>query len=431
MRRRTQKQIKTWLLAGTSGFVLAIAPLATAQESGLWATLELSSRLSVDDNLQMATPSFGVTASLDNAFAFSLTTRNSTEALTFSTGGTARAAQYPGGTTLLAIEDPSVRLSYSREGAKSSISASGSYLLENLSFVDWTETVSYSFDDFLEFGSGSYSDWIASLGSGEETSYLVSGGTRETISFGATYEFGKGSPLGGSVSASHSQTAYSDANPALEDSSTDRITGTARFEFSPSLIGTATLNVSQTSSGGGTSQSQSLRFGVSQDFDSGLMGLNISTNLNGTTKASLNRSLEWSTGSLSFDLGLAATPVGPGVTAGLGYQQNFKDGVFGASFSSDVDPGGATNTARASYRYQINDISRLSFAFSYSSNQLSGGGDSDLRAKISANYSRDITDDIYVNAGYSYDFLDTAESDAASSSGVFVGIGRTYSFRPW
>ncbi len=431
MRRRREKQTKTQLLAGSCGFVLAMAPLATAQEGGLWATLDLSSRLSVDDNLQMTAPSYGVTTSLDNVFAFSLMSRNSTEALTFSAGGTARAAQYPGGTTLVAIEDPSVRLSYSREGANSSFSVSGSYLLENLSFVDWTETVSYSFDDFLEFGTGSYSDWIASLGSADETSYLVSGGTRETLSFGATYEFGKGSPFGGSISASHSQAAYADANPAFEDGSTDRITGTARFEINPSLTGSATVDVSQTTSGDSTSLSQSIRFGMSQDFDSGLVGLNINTNLNGTTNASVNRSLEWSTGSVSFDLGLASTPSGSGATAGLGYQQNFKDGVFGASLSSDLASDSGTNTARASYRYEINDISRMSFAFSYTSNEPLGGGDGDYRAKISANYSREITDDIYVNAGYSLDFLDAADGDATFSNGIFVGIGRTYSFRPW
>jgi hypothetical protein len=431
VRKRSQRRPSTRLAAGASGIVLALAPIVNAQEGGLWATLDLSSRLSIDDNLQMETPSFGVTTSLDNVFAFELTSRTRTQSLTFSANGVARAAAYPGGTTLFALEDPGVSLSYSRGAATSAISARASYLLEDLSFVDWTETVSYSFDDFLEFGTGSYSDWIASLGSGDETSYLVSGGTRETLSFGATYEFGKDAPFGGSIGVTHSQVAYTDANPSLTDTATDRLTGTANFEITPTLSGSATLNLAQTTTGGGTNLSQSLRFGISQDFYNGLIGLSLNSDLSGTTKASVNRSLDWSTGSVSFDLGLAATPGGSGVTAGLGYRQDLKDGVLGASLSSDVSSSGVTSSARASYRYEINDVSRLSFAFNYSGNVPSGGGAGDQRAKISASYSRDITDDIYLNAGYSYDFLDASDADPAFSNGVFLGIGRTYSFRPW
>lgn len=430
MRRDTERRPKAWLLAGASGFVLVIAPFADAQEGGLWANLDLSSRLAVDDNLQKETPPLGVTTSLDNAFAFSLTSRKSTQSLNFSASGIARAAQYPGGTTLLAIHDPSVRLSYAREASSSALRANASYLLEDLSFVDWTETVSYSFDDFLANGSGSYSDWIASLGSGDETSYLVSGGTRETLSFGASYEFGVDAAFGGSIGYSHSQIAYTDANPGLVDGSTDRVTGTARFEITPTLSGSATYVVTQTNTGGTPEQSQSLRFGVGQDFNSGLIGLTLRSDLAGTTKASASRSLDWSTGILSFDAGLAATPGGAAATLGLGYRQDMKDGVIGASLSRDASASGVSNSMRASYRYAVNSNSQVSVSFNYSDNLPFGGGTGDQRAKLSASYSRDITDEIYVSAGYSLDFLDAADADPAFSNGVFVGIGRSYSFRP-
>jgi hypothetical protein len=430
VRSGVKKQTKSWLWAGVSGSFLALAPLVSAQEGGLWATFDLSSQLSIDDNLQMETPSLGVTTSLDNAFSFMLTSRTRTQSLTFSASGIGRGAVYPGGTTLFAIQDPGAGLSYSREAASSSISANASYLLQDLSYVDWTETVSYSFDDFLQYGTGSYTDWIASLGSGEETSYLVSGGTRETLSFGATYEFGKDSPLGGSIRVAHSQVAYADANPALVDESTDLITGTAGFEITPTLKGGAALRVAQTTSGGSTSQSQSLRFGLDQDFDGGLIGVSFSSDLSGTASANVNRSLDWSTGSLTFDLGLSMAPGGTGASAGLGYRQEFKNAVFGASLSLDTDPGGSSGAVRASYRHEINDIGRLSFSFNYSGS-APGGGDADQRAKLSASYSRDITEDIYMTAGYSFDYLDTTGADAATSNGVFVGIGRTYSFRPW
>ena len=436
------------------------ARAAGATAGGLSLTFGLASELRADDNYALNENSSGTAFIFDNTLSFGLLSQTLTDTLRLDASGVVRLGDFPETGFDSGFEDPTLSLDYIREAADSRLTFDANYRDADLAFLD----------PLAE----------ADLVTGD---LIVDTGTRLTYGAGLRLEIGLDAPFGANFNARRQVREYTDTTaPELFDTTTDTVGAGLRFRYSGT--GEARLNLSQedyTAKGTRATDrvTRNITLGVAQDLTpvlsldasigltdldrgagspsgsedgmTGGVGL-IRTLTNGTagvrfdqtfgvngerSTLRFSREIELPAGSLSASLGgTKGETGGTEVVARLAYAQDLPRGSFRASVERDVTTNSLDEDVLGTrigldYRTDINSLSGLSLSLDYAITESAGDSAASDRdaATFAATYTRELTEDVDLSAGYRHR-LRKDNGDTARSNAVFLTLSRKVTIRP-
>lgn len=420
----------------------------------------ISQKFSSNDNIRLDNTSLGTTYSSDTKLSFGFSSHTQAQSLDFSMSGVARLVNDPLIGNDHGFRDPTLALVYSRENAGSRFVVVVDYARPDLAFLDPLEQESISDQDFFR-----------------------GGGTREDSHAGIFLETGLNSPLGFEFDLNSRRRSYSDTtDPLLFSNQTDSAAVAALFRFSPVTTGRLDLYEKRyfaEDTRRNKTKTNRFTFGLDHEF-SQISRLNVNIGLsevvetfntfpvaenvtrgpvgdllftrlvpNGAATARLDTTIsqrgrqntlefgriyDLPVGGLEFSFGLTngtsfdVRPIGR-----IDYTADLPTGSLSASLSRESNISDtlsqATETTRADlgYRFEVNDISSLSFDLYYADISLIGNnasGNNRERGSFNASYTRDITEDWDFQIGYSYRYFSSTNGGASNSNSVFFTLAR-------
>lgn len=435
--------------------------------SGLTITLDYSTTLRYDDNLGLDDPSLGSTSRWENNLGLGVVNQTPDSLLTFDLSGLYRFSDQPIFGSNSEFNDPRARLSYTRDGANSSISGVAEYSERDLTF-------NQGLSDLNQDGVIDAAD------------LAIDGGTRVRTLGNLTWQTGINDPLGFIVSYGRRENEFSNTtDPSLFDNRTNDYSLTALLQISPVLQGNVTLDYTDYSAEdtprtdrqtttlttgfaydispvttisadvGVTQVDETLRAIPSNTTDEDFVASFSWTRAlpNGTASASIDqsfgtngdrttaqagRSFLLPSGSLNFNVGVTQGPFGETTPiADISYVHTLHTSQVTASLRRRVGTSNQSNEtretlARLGYDYFINSLSSAAFSVNYVEQSDEGTGPSNRRqrADFSASYTRTLTQDWDMTVGYRYRFDDDSGPGTASGNSVFVTLGRQFVLKP-
>ena len=426
-----------------------------AETGGTILTFGFETELSISDNYNLELVAPGTSTVLDTTLSFGYLSETATDRFAFDSNGVLRGSDLPGTGGDVRFDDLGVAVSYDREGANSRLSVSADYTKADLDFIDPFE--------FIEDG------------------VLVNGsGQREIRSARLNFDTGINDPLGFGIELSHRDLDYSNTtDPNLFDTRRDSVALTARLRLSPVLNGRVRVSQEDFSADDlvlTDRRTRALSFGATYEIspvttlDVDLGTENIadsvagssrgsfgSVNLNralangsaglvldrsfgtegGRTTVSVNRSMDLPSGTLAFSLGVTKGELGgTGIIGNIDYGQTLPRGELTASLGRRVTSGSdgndvLTTNAAIGYTMPATAVSNLSFDFGYVQVEDVGTGGTLTtdRTTLRAAYTRELTADWNLSAGYEHQRRFTEGSGTAQSNTVFMTLGREFSIR--
>lgn len=490
MRKRLIRRTTRAFIAGSLGVGLILGQNVLAQESdgsgGLRLTFGLSSSVRVDDNPELSFGDKNETAFWDNRLSFGVISERGIDTFRLNVNaGLQLLAEEQGGFGTN-FDDPRLSFRYDRRGVNSTFGLSADFRQNRLQYLD-------PLLNPLPGAGGGIGGEAGEppISEGEvppdSTDLIQSSGRRLVYSLGATLELGVNDPLGLRIEARRQERDYRNVNdPELFDTSTDTLNATLRYDISPRLrtrlrlserqysasdslqtdretqdytLG-ATLDLNKTleldaSIGGtriltdetigGTRQSReqngtNASVSLVQQMTNGQVALSFirSYGVNsGRSTIEVSRQLELPRGSLEAALGATRGIEGnTEVTGRLAYTQDLLRGAISASVQRNVttnilNEDVLTTRASVNYKADLTGISALSLGLDYTriSDGGSGASTERERATFRASYSRDLTDEVAMVAGYQHR-LRSEGGDQADSNSVFFTLSRKFDLRP-
>lgn len=434
-------------LGGVDG--AARAQVADASSGGGFvASLTLTPQIVLSDRDEEGlTPRLG--------FGLSLSDITKSQALTLeATGGLQRS--FGSGSTASAFDRPRLRAGYLYETRETAIGFDATYTRSDID------------DTFADPTSGFL---------------ILDDGTRTDLSLGTRVEFGRDSPIGGVVTASRSyrifdgasdirnQDAVIDAaalslifrvdprldvttglefrNVDADDPGTDSRTSAVRIGATAAATQTLTvdagLSYQQSERSGGLRDARDERglgfdVGLAQARPNGTLTARLSSGIGDTgrrTRLDFGRSLDLRDGTLSFGAGLVRAPDGGGLDPlySFAYSKTLPSGEVSAalqqSYVSDIDGDEAINsTLSLGYTRQIGPLDQIRASYVLQDSVVQSGIAEDARrSEFGLTYSRTVTQDWALVAGYTYERDQSGGEDTTADNEVFVGIERTFTWR--
>lgn len=473
MLSRRKTGLRLTALACCGGLALPfVAPLYAQDEGGVKMTLGVSSTLRSNSNFSLSNPNRGSGTVFSTDLSFGVETRNSVSALSFDASTTARYANLPAPTgTVSGFEDPTLRLAYSREGARSRLSFNALYNKADLDFVDPLRDPVLIEDPTAPGGVTLVSD--------------TGSRTNQQVSFGI--QTGIGGPLGLSANFSHRELDYQGTlSPSLYDTENTSVSATLRADLTPTtqfnLTGSAS-DYTASDAVATTRENRSVSLGLSQQVDDitsvsasvgwssvetiQTVGVSRVPTLREGTTYSLSATRELGLGSLSLSYGQSidtngsrdtlnlrhqrafqtgAIDFGIGVTRGsagslqtiadISWQQELPRGSISASLSRGVSTNDAladvlSTRASATYNRELSEVASMSFGVNLARTEDGGVGatTTTTRSGVSVSYNRALTEDWNLSTGVEHRRLEDAAGEA-SDNAIFVTLGRSFEFRP-
>lgn len=426
-------------------------------------SFSISQKFSVNDNIRLDSTSVGTTYSSDTKLSFGFDSETRAQKLHFAISGVGRIVDDPVIGNDAGFRDPSLDLSYSRDSANSRVFLTVGYDRPDLAFLD-----------------------PLSLGGGVgEDDFYRGAGTREDFIAGIRLETGLLAPLGFEFNLNSERRSYSNTtDPLLFSNQTNSAAIAAIFRFSPVARGRLTLSEDRYRAGDQREtrrKTNRFTFGLQYDLSeitdlsveighsevvesfSAVPGLEnvtrgpiaeLSFNRlmpNGRVSAlfettisergrqntlEFSRVFELPTGLLSFSIGATnGDSFQPRPIGQITYIRETATGEFNLGLSREVSISSllsqATETTQldAGYRFDVNDLSSLSFSMYYADIALIGNNSSGAnraRGSFSAAYTRDITEDWDLQLGYEYRYFKSTTGGAAQSNSVFFTLQRDF-----
>lgn len=358
------------------------------------------------------------------------------------------------------FENPSARLSYAIESRHSAYEFSANY---RRSSIDESAFVS---DD----------DASGDIASGD--------GRLEVLSLRNELAFGREASVSGTLAHSYGLSKYSDTtDPSLRDNSIQALRGQFSFEMSPTVTTNLTASLRETNEQGSTgtdrstrslgvgvlyalSEATSLSTGVSYNKNESrsatgrirTQGLGYSVGLtherplgpvnvkfseeetiNGRRRqASVGHDFEFQRGTVSLSFGLAKTDsfkARPLANATVNYEV---DQVSALRLSLSQTPAVNSNDSESintrmgvNYDRELTELSSLSAGLQLvSQDVLQDGGDDKTSLRMNLQHNYDIGDDWSLASGYEYSSVRRSNAADRNSNKVFLGLAKTFSFRP-
>ncbi|MFN6979090.1 MAG: hypothetical protein ACK4OP_13260, partial [Gemmobacter sp.] len=266
---------------------------------------------------------------------------------------------------------------------------------------------------------------------------LTGTGTRRVASANARLTLRDTAPLGFTLTAGISNTAYDNANPALIDATRINAGIAARLRLSPVTNATVGLRWSRFDPVIGVArETTGIDVGLSQEFPRGSLGISFAADLlpEGTRLGvTLSRNVEFPTAELSAAIG-ATRPAGSdgiSVTGNLRYRQQFPLGSLTAEASSTVGTG-ADDTQRVitvlslAYGQEIGPNSRIGLNASHTISTAVATGSEIATTSFGASYSHALTADWNLTLGLNHRIRNETAVGQAASSGVSLSLGRRW-----
>jgi len=416
----------------------------------------ISTGLRVHDNLDLDPVSAGSTVRSDTNLTFGVQAETRRQTLNLNFGGVLRAEDAPGTGFTNDFVNPSVDLSYIREGANARLSFDASFDRADL---DGTQALD--------------PDTLNPIDLTTDT------GNRDTLRANVMLETGLTAPLGFVLELDRFDTSYSDTtDPGFFDRVTDSASATAVLRFSPVTEGRITAGLSRYSAQDALMtirDTRSLNFGVTHELSEstvieasiggqqiddtvtgetsggeaalsvthalprGSVGLSLETALTTAGQQNtveLQRSFTFPAGSLEIGFGAVdAEGADPQVIGSLSYSRDLPRGEITASLSRSVsvnDDADVQRTTRAALglSHMVNDRSSLAFNLDFTDISDAGSGAiaEGQRGNFTASYTRALTADWNLTAGYERRYSAEAGSADAWDNAVFLTLGRDFSF---
>lgn len=446
--------------------LMAAGPVGTmAQDAagpGIDLRLNVGTRLSVNDNKGLNDPSAGTTTEATTTLGFGLRSETRSEILALGVSTALSYADTPGASSEFDLREPLLSGSYTRLGANSSLTLSGSYQK-----VQLDEEIFLLVDEDLN-----------------PVDIIVSAGDLERTDLGAVLKTGIDGPLELEAGLRYQERDYSGTvNPSLYDRTTLTANVGARLVFSPVLSGAVSASQSEfeAQDAVGTERtSRRLRFsatyalspvvdvtasagfndfetrqmgavtdsrdgatwslGATRTFDDGSLSGSVArvvSSASDRTEINLRRSMELPRGNLAFGLGYSLADQGDDVIlASVDASRDLPTGQLTARLSqsaraSDDNEDILVTRLNLRYRQQVNQNSSWTAGFGLARTEQVGpgaGGDS-TRANLDLSYNRALTSEWDWSIGYRARFLDNS-GGTANSNEIFTGIDRSFSIRP-
>lgn len=468
-----KRLLATTGIAGGVAIVMAstlATTFAVAQEGPNPAlTLTFGSTLNVNDNRRLAAVSPGTTTALDTALGLSYLTRTATSSFGLTASSVLRYKKEPGSGAETGFEDPRFGLSYSRQGANSSLSFAASQRRSEIAFFDPFELIDdpeapVDSGDLTPGVSGDRSDTSLSLGleTGIEGPLGFSLGlSRRDRDFSETIDpdyFDTRTDtvsLGTRLQVSDRTTAnlsYSRTDFRAEDvEQTERLSESLSLGLSHALrpdtvlgviLGVSDIVVDETIGGLRTRRgNDGLTAGLSlnRDMPNGGLGLsyNREVSINGTRDSlTLSRDLELPNGELAFTFGTSKLEGGSSTWIGsLSWRKALPAGALTATLDrragTTTDNDEVTTTrARLGWSQELTPATGMNISLEYLDTDSDVPGDDRSRARLQLGYSWDVAQDWQLSGGYTRTRSTRETADATSSNAVFLSLQRSFTFAP-
>ena len=180
--------------------------------------------------------------------------------------------------------------------------------------------------------------------------------------------------------------------------------------------------------------------GLAQDRPNGTLTARLSSGIGDTgrrTRLDVGRSLDLRDGTLAFGAGLVRSDGGDGLDPlySFAYSRILPTGEVSAAFQqsyvSDIDGDEAINsTLSLGYSRQLGPLDRVSARYALQDSAVQNGIAEDARrSEFGLTYSRTVTQDWALVAGYTYERDRSGDEDTTSDNEVFLGIERTFTWR--
>lgn len=454
----TRPTRKGWAAVfATSALTVSLAGQAAFGEQIL--TFGVSQTLRATDNIRLDATSAGTTVYSDTELSFGLENTTAISSLTLDLSGVARVVDDPVSGSDARLRDPSLDLAYRREGVSSRFDFTAGYDRPSLAFALPSSGSDITVQDIF-----------------------TGGGERENIDLGLRFESGIDAPLGLVIDLDHQDRNYKNTtDPLLFDTQTQTAAVSAilrpngvtdlRLDLSESRYEAADANGTNRTTQRATigidrelSRTDRVRFSIGQskvvetfdalpgttnttdgivsefeyqrDLANGAVAVNLDSSLNSqgrSTTLEFGRQLDLPTGDLDVTFGWVksdgaeAQPIGR-----LTYRQEFTRSTFdielsrGASVSQTLGQITETTTLAVGYDLELSAISSLSLDASLSDVNVVGAATGRARSSISAEYSRDLTQDWDMNVGVQHQRYNPDSGSSAQSNSIYFTLERVF-----
>lgn len=446
------------LLISIAAVALSVGPSVAQQgpSTGVTGSLQLTTGLRAETNPGLAAVSPGTQLRLSENLSFNISSDTRTQSLSFNTSAALRFTNL-NGVTDVTTTDPTFNLSYSRDAANASLTASAQYFSTDV-------TASYDIDP------------------SSAVVLVVDDGNLEKISGQVNLQTGKNSPVGLDFGLSHSVSDFSGTmDPTLFDTTTTSASVTANLRFSPVTSGTVSArlsnfdadNTAQTNTvteNYGVSVSHDLARGLTLSANAGVQRREVTTTSSSSSRtgfrAGLSATQALPDGNIFARVGLDQTglidrtsvTVGRSMTlpagnlsgsitatdvAGQGlqyqtnasYDQQLADGSFGVQLSQSLTTNNFDEDVLFSrlglrYQQQVTSNSNLNLSVDLTRSEDGGAGavETQNRSGFTASYGRALTPDWNLTMGYRYRGYSSDSTSPTDSNAVFLTLTRNIQF---
>lgn len=429
IRRQATHRAALCAAAGVTGLgVLMTGPAVHAETGGVVLDFGLTQRLEATENLPLEASSDGTTWEASTGLTAGLTLDTGISKLTFGTSATLRVIDAPGAPTETEFTDSGLSMGYTRLGAGSSFTVSGSWREDDLRFLR-------PLSDFTDPDTGE-------IILPDDLDELVGTGTRANTSLKAALKWNEDAPLSYGLTASFSDLDYTDtSSTTLYDSSRVGLTGSVTATLSP--VTRLKLKAGQSrfesdEPGNERRTTTSYDADLTHDRPNGALrfGLSVDDTEDGVrTALTFGRTLELKQGELGVELGVTEGVTGDTtMTGSLSWQQDLPQGTFSLAAKRSVGPGSddgerVISSLSLALSQDLGPRTGLSLGLDYVDSEETATGDTSTNADLSASLSRALTPDWSLDLGYVRRLRDSGATDATSDS-VFLQLGRDFSLRP-
>ncbi|MDR6267668.1 hypothetical protein [Roseobacter sp. N2S] len=447
--------------------LLVVSGVARAQDAEpIILSFNLGSKLRVDDNFGLDSPSAGTATFLTHHLGFDLSTRSQNQTLDFGASADFRQGNIPGNTVSTGSDNEHIYLDYTRENANNRLAAGAFYKSSDVSSTFLLANPDLPFSSDL----------------------IVDRGTLGTYGSDVSLDLGTNAPFGVTLRGGYTKREYQNTtNASLFDSDNSSLSATGNLRFSATLTGTIEAGWNRyTAQDVEQTDRETTRFGIGLqgeinpilsfvtsishnqiNTDETVGGLRGSTKdngwsgsfeltrqmQNGTATVDLSnsfstngnrvslvfgRSLELPRGALSATLGASKGDGGtPNAIGSLEYSLETATSVFTASLSrsfqtsSDDDEYERTKAA-VGYKYQINSVAGLNLSLDYA--QIEGLDATTVtgatRSNLRISYDRELPADWVLSGGYEARYADSDTTNSARSNAVFLSLDKSFKYKP-